>query len=349
MLARRLWPAAGALLWCAFIAFIAFTAHAAEPGKPRWTLINPYPASGAADIAGSAVATRVLRTMQRHVNPSVTDAVARVAQQAVTEAFDAEVFQSRQSRASGQAAGETLASCLDCLLMLGSGLVSEDSAVLLRRLQAVALVADMPTVWVASPGNVSVREATQLPRIGLSGERGAAADWLRAIRGGAASPLAVTYNGGHGAVRAVLAHEVPTALLPLPAALPYLMNGRLRALALDAPARHPLLPAVPVATEAGVASGGVSGWYGLFSLTSQTVKPDQQVRLRAALRSADSMRELLALGLFPATGAIDELARYARHEFSPERFSSAAAPKTQSRSISSGGLTERNSASKDRS
>ena len=95
MLARRLWPAAGALLWCAFIALIAFTAHAAEPGKPRWTLINPYPASGAADIAGSAVATRVLRTMQRHVNPSVTDAVARVAQQAVTEAFDAEVFQSR--------------------------------------------------------------------------------------------------------------------------------------------------------------------------------------------------------------------------------------------------------------
>jgi hypothetical protein len=72
---RRRWPAFPFPVFLA--AWLIFPAAAAGHAKPQWTLINPYPASGAVDIAGSTVATRVLRTMQRHVNPSVTDAAPR--------------------------------------------------------------------------------------------------------------------------------------------------------------------------------------------------------------------------------------------------------------------------------
>ncbi len=103
---RRRWPAFPFPFFLA--AWLIFPAVAADNAKPQWTLINPYPASGAVDIAGSTVATRVVRKMQRHVNPSVTDAAARVAQQAMTRGLGAEVMMHRQSRATGLTAAEKM-------------------------------------------------------------------------------------------------------------------------------------------------------------------------------------------------------------------------------------------------
>ena len=44
-----------------------------------------------------------------------------------------------------------------------------------------------------------------------------------------------------------------------------MQSGRLRALAVAAPKREPVLPDVPTFAEAGVADFTVSTWYGLFA------------------------------------------------------------------------------------
>jgi tripartite-type tricarboxylate transporter receptor subunit TctC len=46
---------------------------------------------------------------------------------------------------------------------------------------------------------------------------------------------------------------------------PFILDGRLRALAVAAPARLEALPAVPTLTESGIEGVDVSQWYGLFA------------------------------------------------------------------------------------
>jgi tripartite-type tricarboxylate transporter receptor subunit TctC len=63
---------------------------------------------------------------------------------------------------------------------------------------------------------------------------------------------------------AVLAEQIDVALLPLPAVLPYAGNARMNALVITDLERHPALPGVPTADEAGIGGAVYSAWYGLF-------------------------------------------------------------------------------------
>jgi tripartite-type tricarboxylate transporter receptor subunit TctC len=344
MKSRRRWPAFPFPFLLAV--WLSLPAAAAYHAKPQWTLINPYPASGAVDIAGSTVATRVLRTMQRHVNPSVTDAAARAAQQAMTRGLDAEVMMHRQSRASGLAAAEEMKACESCLLMAGSGLASSDAAAALTHLKPLALLARIPTVWVTHAAKKSVTAGRTAERIGLPAERGAAAAWLRVLHGEKGLRSAITYNGGHGALRALLSREIVAALVHLPAAWPYLRNDRVRAHALDDNHRHPLLPELPGAAESGLPLSGTSGWYGLFSDTRGALSDAQILALRAALRSGDIVQSLNGLGFLPADGTPGELQQYAQREFAGPDGRSVGVPQSR---ISSGGFTDRKRNSSDKS
>src|SRR6185503_18303094 len=59
------------------------------------------------------------------------------------------------------------------------------------------------------------------------------------------------YNGGYAALQAAATKHVSAALVPLPAALPYLPGGKIKALAIAEARRHPMIPAVPTSAESG--------------------------------------------------------------------------------------------------
>ena len=74
----------------------------------------------------------------------------------------------------------------------------------------------------------------------------------------------VPYKGEAPALNDVLAGHVPVMFAGLNNAMPNLVSGKLRALAVTSLVRIPSLPSVPTLDEAGVKGFGVSSWFGLF-------------------------------------------------------------------------------------
>ena len=74
----------------------------------------------------------------------------------------------------------------------------------------------------------------------------------------------IPYKSGNDAVMSVLADQVTYTLVEPPAAVPQVMSGKVRALAVAAPTRLPELPDVPTMREAGV-DINVSLWAGVFA------------------------------------------------------------------------------------
>lgn len=75
----------------------------------------------------------------------------------------------------------------------------------------------------------------------------------------------VPYRGGGPALQDMMAGQIDATFAPLSTVASYVQSGRLRALAVAAPKREPVLPDVPTFAQAGVPDFTVSTWYGLFA------------------------------------------------------------------------------------
>lgn len=75
----------------------------------------------------------------------------------------------------------------------------------------------------------------------------------------------VPYRGGGPALQDLVSGQIDATFAPLSTVASYVQSGRLRALAVAAPRREPVLPDVPTFAQAGVAGFTVSTWYGLFA------------------------------------------------------------------------------------
>ncbi len=75
----------------------------------------------------------------------------------------------------------------------------------------------------------------------------------------------VPYRGAGPAIQDLLAGRVQVFLTTPPPALAFLQTGQLRALLLSAQERHPALPSVPTAAEAGLPGLSAEAWFGVFA------------------------------------------------------------------------------------
>jgi tripartite-type tricarboxylate transporter receptor subunit TctC len=120
----------------------------------------------------------------------------------------------------------------------------------------------------------------------------------------------VPYKGAGPAVQAVVAGESSLTIASPPGVLGFVRDGRLRALAIDAKDRSPLLPDVPTLAEAGGTADTLVPVYFAFALPAGT-PPAVVARLhdsmRAALASKDVSERLGAAGLEPVGGTGAEL------------------------------------------
>lgn len=74
----------------------------------------------------------------------------------------------------------------------------------------------------------------------------------------------VPYKGGAPAANAAVAGEVQVAFGSLPALLPFVKSGRLKAFAVTGPKRATTAPEFPTIAELGFPGFVVTAWYGLF-------------------------------------------------------------------------------------
>jgi tripartite-type tricarboxylate transporter receptor subunit TctC len=75
----------------------------------------------------------------------------------------------------------------------------------------------------------------------------------------------VPYRGTGPAITAIISGEVTVMFMPALAAIPYVENGRLRALGVTTTERLPAMPALPTVAEAGLKGYQSSQWYGVLA------------------------------------------------------------------------------------
>ena len=121
----------------------------------------------------------------------------------------------------------------------------------------------------------------------------------------------VHYRGGAPMMADLLPGRLDTAVLSTPLAKPYLQDNRLRAIALDAPARWSAIPDVPTLAELGLGEATVAGWFGLATTpgTPQHVVSKLHAAFTAAARKDELVRRVVENGLAVRTTTPDEMSR----------------------------------------
>lgn len=121
--------------------------------------------------------------------------------------------------------------------------------------------------------------------------------------------LVVPYKGSPAVLTALRAGEVDLVVEILGPMLAQLKAGTVRALAVTAAQRHPLLPDVPTTAQAGVAGAEVASWNALAAPAGTPAAVIEQLNraVRDALASPAVQQRLLPLGMRLAAGSPADL------------------------------------------
>ena len=134
----------------------------------------------------------------------------------------------------------------------------------------IALIGSYPMILVGSPQTafrntdelkeLSARAPTFYASSGVGSPGHLAGELL--VRALSSSITHVPYKGGSPSVMAVMSGEAQLTFATLPAVVPQIRGGRVRAIALASRDRNPAVPEVPTLIEMGLADFDVGTWTG---------------------------------------------------------------------------------------
>ena len=126
----------------------------------------------------------------------------------------------------------------------------------------------------------------------------------------------VPYRGAAPAITDLLGGQVIAMFADAPVLMPQIQAGKLKALAIAAEQRNPVLPDVPTLAEAGYADTVTNNWYGLLApaKTPPAIIARLNRAMRAALADQDVHQKLVNVGAVPAPTTPEEFAQFLRDE-----------------------------------
>jgi len=307
---RRTWLAASLSLVLAAMAMPAI-AQTAWPGKPV-RLVVPYPPGGASDIT------------------------ARLLGQKLGELWNQPVIIDNRVGANGIIALEFVAKQPAdgyTLLMANLGPNAINAAVYsklpydsIKDFTAVTLTTLVPQVLVsgadlpqktlrdvlnhakANPGKVTYGTG------GTGSSNHLGVELIGNLAG--VSMVAVPYKGDGPAMIDTMSGQVTLSLPTVPAAMPNIKAGKLRALAVGSKTRVPSLPDVPTMQEAGVPGYESVSWGGIMG--PGNMPADLTARINAdmikVLRMPDVQEKLVAQGAMVVAQGPDEFSKFLAEE-----------------------------------
>ncbi len=122
--------------------------------------------------------------------------------------------------------------------------------------------------------------------------------------------LHVPYKGAAPAINDVLAGHVTGFFGDIPGLISYINAGKLKALGIAAPKRHPLLPNVKTFNEMGIPGVDSDNWYALFAAKGTSAADLDRVNqaVRRTLNNPQVRARLQASGAEPSSSTSAELA-----------------------------------------
>jgi len=128
----------------------------------------------------------------------------------------------------------------------------------------------------ANPGRIAYGSA------GIGGATHLAVELLQSLTG--TKLTHVPYKGSGTALTDLISGQIQAMLVPMPAVMPYVKGGKLRALATSGASRSPALPGLPTIAEAGVPGYEYTTWFGMFG--PGTLPKPLVARLNTAVNKA---------------------------------------------------------------
>jgi tripartite-type tricarboxylate transporter receptor subunit TctC len=295
------------------------TGHGIAQAQQKWPekpvrMIVPFAPGGAADLIGRAIAQRLSESLGQ---PVIVDNRAGASGNIGAEAV-----------AKAQADGYTI--LLGALTSHTINHTLERKTLrydLERDLAPVSIVASVPFVLVVHP-SVPAESIQQLVAFGKArpghlsyGSSGAGAPQrliaeMFKLRTGI-DMLHVPYKGGSAQVTVdLIGGQIGSAFESVPATLQHIRAGKLRALAVTAPQRIPMLSDVPTMSEAGLSRFEMSSTFGILA-PAGTPRPLIE-RLHSVIarvmQLAEVRERLLHAGAFAMSTTPEEAAKRIREE-----------------------------------
>jgi tripartite-type tricarboxylate transporter receptor subunit TctC len=127
----------------------------------------------------------------------------------------------------------------------------------------------------------------------------------------------VPYKGSGPAINDMLGGHLPAMFDNLPASLPHIQAGKLRALAVAGKTRSASLPDVPTMAEAGIAGYEVDPWFGVFGPAGMPPAVVQALNeaFVEALAQPAIKDKLLQAGFLPQSSSAQSLGALATTEY----------------------------------
>ena len=286
-------------------------AHAQNyPDRPI-RLIVPYPpGSSTNDILGRALASRLTGVLgQQVVVDNRSGASGNVGSELV---------------AKSAPDGYTLLIGVAGPLAVGPAVYKNLGYVPTRDLAPIAMYAAIPYIFVVNPSLPAnnVKELIALAKSkpgqlnfassGSGGSPHLCGELFKVMAG--IDIVHIPYKGGGAAITDLLAGQVSMYFGTTPSTLPFVQNGKLRALGVTTAKRTSAAPDVPTIAEAGLPGYEQSAWHGLLAPagTPEPVIAKLHAEMSKVVRSRDVLDKFAAQGIEVIGGSSAEFAAFIR-------------------------------------
>jgi tripartite-type tricarboxylate transporter receptor subunit TctC len=282
-------------------------------------------------IGGAQAQNNVTRMVVAFPPGGPVDLVGRILAQQLSEELGERVIVENRAGANGNIGADTVArgpADGTVMLLTSVGAVSVSPALYetlpydpAKDFAPVSLVVNNAELFVVNPANPATdakdfvarsKTAKQAVAIGSSGVGSIphlTMELFAASSG--ANVLHVPYKGAAPVINDVMGNQVAGFFGDVPGVINFVKGGKLKAIGIASPKRHPLLPDVKTLGELGIKDVESNNWYGIV-VPAKTPKATID-KLNAAVRKSlgnEAVRsKLIALGTEPAPSTPAELGK----------------------------------------
>ena len=281
---------------------------------------------GASTSSGQAFPSRPVRIVVPFPPGGGADTLARIIEPRLAALWGQPVIVENRPGASGHIGADFVAKSAPdgaTLLMSSTASLTEKNV---GEFAPVSLVSASPYIVTASPkvAASNIRELIALAKSNpgklsfASSGTGAAShlsgELFKSMAG--VDLLHVPYKGTGQAVTDLLAGHVDLMFAPAQTVMPYVREGRLRALALTGAKRSETLPDLPTVAESGVPGYAAVGWFGLLApaATPRAIVAKISADANRVLAEREVREKMLGLGADPSGDTPEEFARFIRED-----------------------------------